>query len=103
MMTNGDAHPLFRTIDIRQIALERLQVIARVLPKNRDEQIFLAVEVEVDRAVGDACGARDFRHLRVEVAALRKDVDRRAENALALSLGLGDFGFGWGGDVARHR
>src|SRR4051812_24193557 len=88
MMTDGDADSFFGTADVGDGALERLQIVARVLAEDRDEQIFLAVEVEIDGAVGDAGRLRDLRHLGVEVAVPREDVDGGAEDALAFGGAL---------------
>ena len=42
------------------------------------------MEVEVDGAGGDAGGAGDVGHLRVEVAALGEHIDGRAQDRVAL-------------------
>ena len=52
--------------------------------EDRDEQVVLAAEVEVDGAGGDAGGARDVGDLGVEEAALGEDVDRGAQDRVAL-------------------
>jgi uncharacterized membrane protein YgcG len=85
VVADGDADAVVGAADVHQLALQRLQVVARVLAEDRDEEIFLAVEVEVDRAVGDAGRLRDLGDLGVEVAVAGEDVDRRAEDALALA------------------
>ena len=52
--------------------------------EDRDEQVVLAAEVEVDGAGGDAGGAGDVGHLGVEEAALGEDRDGGAEDGLVL-------------------
>jgi hypothetical protein len=47
-------------------------------------RIVLALEVEVDRAGGDARAARHVGDLRVEEAAVGEDVDRGAEDRVVL-------------------
>ena len=66
--------------------------------EDRDEQVVLAAEVEVDGAGGDARRARDVGHLRIEEAALGEDLDGGAQIAARLSARLGAVG-GVGG---RH-
>jgi len=56
-----------------------------VLPKDGDQEIFFAVEIEVDRSVCDAGGLGDLGDFRVEVTVSREDVDGRAKDALALA------------------
>jgi hypothetical protein len=46
------------------------------------ENVFLTFEVEIDSAVGDASLARDIRDLRVEVAVMREDTNRSAQDGL---------------------
>ena len=48
--------------------------------EDRDQQIVLALEVEVDRAGGDAGGARDIGDLSVEIPALGEDINRSAKD-----------------------
>src|SRR5579859_5797955 len=83
-MADGDAHALFGATRLREVALERLQITARVLAEDVDEQVFLAVEVQVDRAVGDTGRFCNVRYLGIEVAALRENVGCGPENALPL-------------------
>ena len=52
--------------------------------EDRDEQVVLAAEVEVDGAGGDAGGAGDVGDLGGEEAALGEDVDGGAEDGVAL-------------------
>ena len=54
VMVDGDADTLLGAADVGQRALQRLEVVARVLAEDCDEEIFLAIEVEVDRSVGHA-------------------------------------------------
>src|SRR5205807_9507196 len=89
MMANGDADALLGTADVRELALQRLQVVPRVLAENRDEQIFLAVEVKIDRAVRDARRFGDLRDLGVEVAVQGEDFDGSAKDAFALGRAAG--------------
>ena len=76
---------IFRPPRMREIALQRLQIVARVLAKDVDQQVFLAVEVEVNRPVSDTGGAGDLGDLRVEVAALGEDVDCGAKDSLTFA------------------
>jgi hypothetical protein len=85
------------------VALKRLQIVARVLAEDAGKQVFLAVEVEIDRSVGNACRASNFRYFGVEIAALREHIGGRAEDALALTLGTRNFCCDRGGALARHR
>ena len=57
--------------------------------EDRDEQVVLAAEVEVDRAGGDARGARDVGHLGVEEPAAGEDRDGRPEDGFALVAASG--------------
>src|SRR5205814_990958 len=52
--------------------------------EDRVQQFFFALEVEIDRAVGDTGGARHVRHLRVEVAVAREDLGGGAQDGRAL-------------------
>ena len=52
--------------------------------EDRDQQVVLAAEIEVDGAGGDAGDARDVGDLRVEKAALGEDVDGGAQDGVAL-------------------
>ena len=65
--------------------------------EDRDEQVVLAAEIQVDGAGGDPCGPRDVGHLRVEEAARGKDVDGGAEDRLALVPALRHGSNGCGG------
>ena len=73
--------------------------------EDRDQQVVLAAEVEVDGAGGDAGGAGDVGDLGVEEAALGEDVDRGAQDGVALRgrrrIGAADAGF-TGDGVQRH-
>ena len=48
------------------------------------ENVFLAFEVELDGAVGNACLAGYVRDLGIEVTVMREDTDSGAQNSLAL-------------------
>ena len=63
-----------------------------MLAEDGDEEIFFAVEVEVDRAVGDAGGLGDFGDFGVEVAMLGEDVDGRWEELKDCSIILSRYG-----------
>jgi hypothetical protein len=94
-----DPQPLLGTIDVGQQLFERVQVVPRVLAEDRDQQVFLAVEIEVDRAVGYARRFRDLRDLGVEVAELGEHIDGGAKDALALGSPAERFSLSSG----RHR
>src|SRR5205085_4728164 len=98
MMPHRNTNPLLGARDVVQLRLERREIAACVLAKNRrQELLFSLLEVEIDRAVGDAGGFRDFGDFRVEVAVCGEDVDGRAQDALALvraSKCLGTFSSG---------
>ena len=66
--------------------------------EDRDEEVVLAAEVEVDRAGGDAGGAGDVGDLGVEEAARGEGIDRGAQQRVAL-VGSVDSG---GGLAARR-
>ena len=48
------------------------------------ENLFFALEVKINGAVGDAGRARDIGDLRIEVTVVSEDADRRAQNGRAL-------------------
>ena len=52
--------------------------------EDRDQQVVLAVKVEIDGAGGDAGDARDVGHLGAEEAALGEDADGGAQDGVAL-------------------
>src|SRR5207249_12153167 len=85
-MSDRDANSLRGAIDVRDVALERLQVIAGVVPEDAGQQVFLAIEIEVDGPIGDAGRLGDLGHLRVELAALREYIGCRAEDPLSFTL-----------------
>ena len=62
--------------------------------EDRNQQVVLAAEVEVDGAGGDAGAARDVGDLRVEEAAGGERFDRRAQNGVAFVGLVGAFGEG---------
>ena len=68
--------------------------------EERDQQVVLAAEVEVDRAGGDAGGARDVGDLRLEEAVAGEDLRGGLENRVAF---VGDSGAGarCGGESRR--
>ena len=72
--------------------------------EDRDEQVVLAAEIEVDGAGGDARGAGDVGDLRVEEAARGEDVDGGADQRVALvdalELGRGRRNLGRSGTAA---
>src|SRR6266511_6372025 len=90
MMANGDANALFGAIQIRDVALQRLQIIAGVFAEDAGEKVFLAVEVEINRSVRNTCRTSDFRDFGVEIPALREDIGGRAQDALSFALGTGN-------------
>ena len=57
--------------------------------EDRDQQVVLAPEVEVDGAGGDAGGARDVGDLGVEEAARGEGVDGGAQDGVALVRAFG--------------
>ena len=69
--------------------------------EDRDEQVVLAAEVEVDRAGGDAGGPRHVGDLGVEVAARGEGFDRGAQQRVALVAALG-LGGGRTAAAGRH-
>ena len=62
--------------------------------EDRDQQVVLAAEVEVDRSGRDAGAARHVGHLGIEEAARRERLDRGAKNRVALVGLVGTFGEG---------
>ena len=64
--------------------LERAVELLHAALEQRDQQVVLALEVEVDRAVGDAGFLRDVGDLRGEEAVAREDPLGGVEDALAL-------------------
>src|SRR4029078_12514378 len=68
--------------------------------EDRDEEVVLAAEVEIDSAGADAGRAGHVGDLRVEEAALGEDVDRGAKNGLAL-VSLGGLRRAEGGDAGH--
>ena len=61
----------------------RDRVLHRLL-EDRDEQVVLAAEVQVDGAGGDPGGSCDVRNLSIEEAACGEGFDRRAQQGVAL-------------------
>src|SRR6185369_2349317 len=55
-----------------------------LVAEERDEDLLLGLEVEVDRATRDAGLARDVRHARVVVAIAREDADGGLDDLLGL-------------------
>src|SRR5882724_7114740 len=55
-----------------------------LLAEERDEDLVLRLEVEVDGAAGDACLARDVRHARVVEAVAREHAYGRVDDLLGL-------------------
>src|SRR3972149_2305934 len=58
--------------------------LGHLLAEERDEDLVLRLEVEVDRAGGDPGLARDVRHARVVVAVAREHADRGVDDLLRL-------------------
>src|SRR5207245_153880 len=58
--------------------------LGHLLAEERDEDVVLGLEVEVDRAARDSCLARDVRDARVVVAVAREDADRGVDDRLRL-------------------
>ena len=61
--------------------------VAHAALEDRDQQVVLALEIEVDGAGGDAGRAGDVGDLGVEEAALGEDVDGGAEDGVAFRAG----------------
>ena len=55
--------------------------------EDRDEQVVLALEIEVDGAGRDAGDARDIGDLRLEIPVLREHLGGRAQNQVPLVAG----------------
>src|SRR5690606_9478270 len=55
--------------------------------EERDEQLLLRLEVEIDRAVRHAGGLGDLAHARRVEAVPREDLHRRVQDAVALVSG----------------
>ena len=90
------AQPLARIVDAGERGAAFGERLAHRALEDRDEQVVLAAEVEVDGAGGDAGGAGDVGDLRVEEAALGEDVDGGAQDRVAL-VGAGRRGRRVGG------
>src|SRR5712691_11542985 len=58
--------------------------LGHLLAEERDEDVVLGLEVEIDRAARDSCLARDVRDARVVVAVAREDADRGVDDRLRL-------------------
>src|SRR5213076_1314944 len=58
--------------------------LGHLLAKERDEDVVLGLEVEVDRAARDSRFARDVRDAGVVVAVAREDADRGVDDRLRL-------------------
>jgi hypothetical protein len=93
----GDQRPQ----EVRRLALELVDPLLGRLDRADDaradhrlEQVFLAVEVEVDRALRDARALRDVVEPRGGVAALHEEVERGVEDlARARLLAAFEAGF----------
>jgi len=99
----GDQRPQ----EVGRLALEPVDPLLGLLDRPDDaradhrlEQLFLAVEVEVDRALRDARALRDVVEARGGVAALDEEIERGVEDLrrtgvlAALEAGLGFLEFG---------
>ena len=84
VLARDAAELLARVFYLRQLLAPGGDGLRRVVLEDGAKDFFLALEVEVDRAVGDARDARHVRHLRVEVAVSREDLRGGAEDCLAL-------------------
>ena len=95
----GDrAQPLARIADARDAPAPLGDARPHRALEDRDEQVVLAAEVEIDGAGGDAGGARDVGDLGVEEAARGEDVDGGAQDGVPL------VGAAWrGGGRGRRR
>src|SRR5215467_13422151 len=63
---------------------DRRHPLGHLLPEERDEDLVLGFEVEIDRAAGDAGLARDVGDARVVVAVSREDANRGVDDLLGL-------------------
>jgi hypothetical protein len=66
------------------LAADRRHPLRHPLPEEGDEDLVLGLEVEVDRAAGDARLARDVGDARVVVAVTREDANRGVDDLLGL-------------------
>src|SRR5205823_2016218 len=96
------AQLLARVSDLRQLLAAGGDGLRRVAVEDGAQDFFLALEVEVDRAVGHSGGARDVGDLRVEVAVAREDLRGGAHDGLALVARGGARGLRQGGG-GTHR
>ena len=103
MQPREAAQPLGRIAEARHRLLTVGERFAHGPLEDGDEQVVLAAEIEVNGAGGDAGGARDVGDLGVEEAAAGEDVDRGAEDRLALGeRRRGGIGALSGGERWRH-
>ena len=76
--------PVGRGALLGQLGAGLGQELGHLLVEEPQEQVVLALEVEIDGAVGDARALGDLGHRRAVEAALGKDLDGRIEDARAL-------------------
>ena len=73
---------------LRERGLRVRDQLRHLVVEQLEQQVVLALEVEIDGAVRDTRGAGDFGDGRAEVAALREHLDCRVENACSLVVAL---------------
>ncbi len=99
------AQPIVRAAESRD-ALPSLRdgLLHRAL-EDRDEEVVLAAEIQIDGSGGDARGAGDVGDLGVEESVCREGVDGGAQECVALveSVGCGRDGTGSARGRDRHE
>src|SRR5205085_7528493 len=75
---------LTRVCQVGDLRARVCQRVGYTAVEDRMENLFFALEVEIDRAVGHARDARHIRDLRIEVAVASEDLNGGAQNGLAL-------------------
>ncbi len=100
MQLRKAAQPFGRIGDGRHFRPPLAKLFLHGAFEDGDEQVVLAVEVEVDGAGGDAGCTCHVGHLGVEVAAFGEHIDGRAQDRIALGAWVRRR---WGGPTARGR
>ena len=95
--------PLARIVDAGERGAALGDRLAHRPLEERDEQVVLAAEVEIDGAGGHAGGAGDVGHLRLEEAVAGEHLGRGLEDGVALVDDRGlDYGPRQRGGRRRH-
>jgi len=71
------------------LVFRRVERFFNAAIENRVQNVFFALEVKIDRAVGNAGFARDVSNLGIEVTVVSKHTNRSAEDCFTLIADCG--------------